>query len=168
MKKYDVIIITGAPGTGKTTISNLLKSKLDSPMIDLGWLREDHLDKFWKKANKREARMSFENLIFILKNYKKYGYKNVIVNDLLDEMVKQIPLLLKNEKYLIITLIVKDDNELKRRVLGERDSGFKDHNKAVLWNKNLQKRKLLKNEVRIDNTHNNVDKTLKEILGILK
>jgi dephospho-CoA kinase len=168
MTKYDVIIITGAPGTGKTTISNLLKSKLDSPLIDLGWLREYHLDRLWKKANKREAKMSFENLIFILKNYKKYGYKEVIVNDLLDEMVRHLPRLLKYEKYLILTLVVKDNSELKRRVLGERDSGFKNYKKAILWNDKIQKRKLLKNEIRIDNTHNNLDKTLKEILGILR
>jgi hypothetical protein len=107
-------------------------------------------------------------LIFILKNYKKYGYKNVIVNDLIDDMVKQLPRLLKNEKYIIFTLIVKDDSELKKRVIGERDSGLKDYKKAISWNKELQKRKLLNGEVRVDNTHNNLSKTLKEILEILK
>lgn len=165
--KFDIIIIAGAPGSGKTTIANMLKKELNSPMIDLGWLREYHLDRLWKNASPKEAKMSFENLVFILKNYKKYGYKNVIVNDLLDEMIKQVPKIFKNERYIIINLILKNDAELKKRIIGERDSGFKDYKKAIAWNKLIQQRKLLKGEVRIDNTHNDVSRTLKEIIDII-
>jgi broad-specificity NMP kinase/ubiquinone/menaquinone biosynthesis C-methylase UbiE len=165
----DFIFIAGSPGCGKTTISNLLKDKLNNPpMIDFGWIREFHLDREWKNANKEEEQMSFENLTFILKNYKKYGYKNVIVTDLVEDMVRQIPKLFSKENYIIIRLIVKNDNELKKRVLGERDSGFKNFRKAILLNKSMQKRKLLKNEIGIDNTHNDPMKTLTEVLEIIK
>lgn len=119
------IFITGAPGSGKTTISNLLKTKLnDSPLIDFGWIRQFHLDQKWKKASKKEEQMSFENLVFILKNYAKYGYKNIIINDLQDHRIQQIPKLFSKYNYTIISLIVKDDVELKNRILSERDSGF--------------------------------------------
>jgi len=37
--KYDLIIFTGALGSGKTTISELLQKELDSPLIDFGNLR---------------------------------------------------------------------------------------------------------------------------------
>ncbi len=163
------IIIAGAPGSGKTTISNLLKTRLnESPLIDFGWIRQFHLDPEWKKASKKEEQMSFENLVFILKNYAKYGYKNIIINDLQDQRIQQIPKLFSKYNYTIISLIVKDDTELKSRILSERDSGFKNVKKALTWNKELIRRKNLKNECKIDNTHTNPSKTVKIILEILK
>ncbi len=169
MTKYDFIFITGSPGSGKTTISNLLKKKLmDPPMIDLGWIREFHLNKEWSNANKKEEQMSFEDLTFILKNYVRYGYKNVIVNDLQDFRVLQIPKLFSKYKFIIISLFVKDEVELKKRVLGERDSGFKDFKKSISFNNKIMTRKNLKNEFKIDNSHNNPQETVNNIASLLK
>ena len=76
----DIIFINGSPGSGKTTISKLLRKKLkNSPLIELDWLRCYHLDKKWTNASKKEEKMSFENLKFILKNYIRNGYENIIV-----------------------------------------------------------------------------------------
>ena len=165
----DFIFIAGSPGSGKTTISNLLKVKLNNPpTIDFGWIREFHLDREWKNASKKEELMSFENLVFILKNYVKHGYKNIIVNDLQNFRIEQIPKKFSKYKYAIISLIVKDDGELKNRILGERDSGFKDVKTALSWNKKTIERKNLKNEFKIDNTHRNPRKTVNTILDIME
>tara|TARA_Y100000034_G_scaffold13810_1_gene14391 strand:- start:327 stop:833 length:507 start_codon:yes stop_codon:yes gene_type:complete len=165
----DFIFIAGSPGCGKTTISNLLKNKLNNPpMIDFGWIREFHLDREWKNATKKEEEMSFENLVFILKNYIKHGYKNIIVNDLQDFRIEQIPKKFSKYNYKIISLIVKDDEELKSRILGERDSGFKDVKTALSWNKKIIERKNLKNEYKVDNTHRNPKKSVNTILDIIK
>jgi len=165
-----LIIISGAPGSGKTTITNLLSQKLNfPPMIDFGEIRNFHLDREWKRVSKKEEKMSFENLVFIIKNYKKYSYKNIIINDLEDCRIQQIPKLFSKIKYVIISLIMEDNKELEKRVLDiKRDSGFRNVKKAIEWNKKLKKRKLLKNEFRIDNTHNKPKETIKEILKILK
>ncbi len=165
----DFIFIAGSPGSGKTTISNLLKDKLNNPpMIDFGWIRGFHLDREWKNASKKEEQMSFESLMFILKNYVKYGYKNIIVNDLQDFRIEQIPKEFLRYDFVIISLVVKDDEELKNRVLGERDSGFKDVKTALSWNKKIIERKNLKNEFKVDNTPRNQKKTVDIILGILE
>jgi hypothetical protein len=87
--------------------------------------------------------MSFENLCFIIKNYVKNGYKNIIVNDLLEDMIIQVPTIFKNYNYKIISLIV-EDKELERRINSPRDSGYKNVKKAVEWNNYIKKRKLLK------------------------
>jgi adenylate kinase family enzyme len=165
----DFIFIAGSPGSGKTTISNILKEKLNNtPMIDFGWIREFHLDREWKNVSKKEEEMSFDNLTFILKNYVKYGYKNIIINDLQDFRIEQIPKKFFKFNYMIFSLIVKDDDELKKRVLGERDSGFKDVKTALSWNKKIIERKNLKNEFKIDNTHRNTKKTVDVILKTIK
>jgi adenylate kinase family enzyme len=165
----DFIFIAGSPGSGKTTISNLLKNKLNNPpMIDFGWIREFHLDRKWKNASKKEEQMSFENLVFILKNYIKHGYKNIIVNDLQDFRIEQIPKKFSKYNYVIISLIVKDNEELKNRILGERDSGFKDVKTALSWNKKIIERKNLQNEFKVDNTHRTPRKSVNTILEMIK
>ncbi|HLC58804.1 MAG TPA: AAA family ATPase [Candidatus Nanoarchaeia archaeon] len=160
----NILFIYGAPGTGKTTISNLLNKKLkNSVLIDLGHLREFHLNAKWSNTTKKEEKMSFENLCFIIKNYVKNRYKNIIVNDLLEEMIIQVPKIFKNYNYKIISLIV-DDKELERRINNPRDSGYKNVEKAVKWNNYLKKRQLLENETKIENSHNNPEETVKKII----
>jgi len=111
--------------------------------------------------------MSFENLLYILRNYIRHGYKNVIVNDLQDFRIREIPRRFKRFDFLILTLVVEDDKELKRRLCGERDSGYRNVPAALDWNRKLIGRKLLKNEIKIANTHRHPVKTVEKILDLL-
>lgn len=159
-----LIFIGGSPGTGKTTVSKLLKEKLNSPYIDFGWLREFHLDREWKNANETEEQMTFENLVFMLKNYIKHDYKNVIVTDLLEKRIAQLHELFQPEEYKIFTLTVSDNKELKRRVLEPtRDSGYRDYEAAIAWNQRESDRENLLNETKIDT----IDKTPEEVISMI-
>jgi broad-specificity NMP kinase len=163
-----LVVVGGAPGSGKTTVSKLLYETLQSPMIDFGDLRNFHLDFLWKKANKQEEQMSFENIIYILKNYIRNGYKNVIVNDLQDFRIQQIPQIFENDDYMIVTLVLYDDEELKARVLNpSRDSGFRDVERALAWNQAVIERPALKNEHKLDNTVNRPEETAQEIINLI-
>jgi len=163
-----LVVVGGAPGSGKTTVSKLLYETLQSPMIDFGDLRNFHLDFLWKKANKQEEQMSFENIIYILKNYIRNGYKNVIVNDLQDFRIQQIPQIFENDDYMIVTLVLYDDEELKARVLNpSRDSGFRDVERALAWNQAVIERPALKNEYKLDNTVNRSEETAQEIINLI-
>lgn len=113
--------------------------------------------------------MSFENLTFIVRNYVHYGYKHVILNDLEDFRVQQIPDLFSDIGYIILDLIVESDDELKRRVLDPtRDSGFRDHRASLAWNDRLKRRSLGKNEHRIDNSDRDPAQTMKIILRTIE
>lgn len=166
---YDLIIVNGAPGSGKTTISKLLHKRLDSVFIDFGDnLRTPHLDILWKRASNKEENMTFENLAFILKNYIKNGYKDIIITDLSDEKVLKLAKIFLKNKVLIITLLV-DNKELEKRVINpKRDSGFRNVKKAIEHNKQIIERKQLKNEIRIDNNQNNPKNTIKKIIKIIQ
>ena len=149
----DLIVIGGAPGCGKTTICRLLQAELDCPYIELGRLRELHLDREWLKASPAEEFMSFENAVFMVRNYLRYGYRPVILTDLEATRVEEIPVHFRHTDFRIFSLICDDDNELKRRVLlPERDSGYRDYASSILWNRGLIDRPTVRNEVKIDNT----------------
>jgi adenylate kinase family enzyme len=162
----DLIVLAGAPGSGKSTIGELLREQQGFPLIDFGWLRQGHLDNKWSNATPEEEEMAYENLIFIVKNYWKHGYKNIIVTDLRDDKVKRLPETFRDKNCIIISLIITDDEELKNRVLGERDSGFKNVEEATEWNRDLISRPLWPHEHKIDNTHKDPVKTVKEILEL--
>ena len=165
MPSLDLLVIAGAPGSGKTTVCDCLHTTLKSPYIDFGDVRNFHLDWHWSNQSPREEQMSFENLVYILKNYIRYGYKNVILNDLQDFRVRQIPKLFAAHNYLIASLIVKSEDELAARIRN-RNSGFTNVERALAWNKEIQQRPLLAGEHRIDNTHNEPKQTADIILQI--
>ena len=167
MRMCDLIVIAGAPGSGKTTVAELLHRTLASPFIDFGHIREFHLDPEWKTQSQREEQMSFENLVYILKNYITYGYKNIIVTDLRDFRVEQVPVLFAGHSYLIATMIISSDDELALRI-EQRNDGWRDVPRAQAWNKEIQERPLLAGEHRIDNTHNEPERTLEVILQLAK
>ncbi len=165
MLLLDLLVIAGAPGSGKTTVSDLLYTTLQSPYIDFGDVRNFHLDSQWSNQSSQEEQMSFENLVYILKNYIRYGYKNVILNDLKDFRVQQIPELFAGHNYLIATLVIESDDELAARIRN-RSSGFTNVERALEWNKEIQQRPLLVGEHRIDNMRNNPQQTVDTILQI--
>jgi adenylate kinase family enzyme len=160
----DLLIFSGAPGSGKTTIGELLQERLNAPLIDFGCLRQGHLNREWSNQSPAEEDMAFENLIFIVRNYLKHGYKNVILNDLREDKIIALSQIFKDTNFVIISLIITDDEVLRKRVLGKRDSGFKNAEASVEWNRKLRERETLPNEFKIDNTHNNPQETVRGIL----
>src|SRR5688572_25579363 len=91
MGKFELIVVAGAPGTGKSTVCAQLRSRLESPYVEFSELRRLHLDEEWRNADDDEEEMSFQNLVFMVENYWRHGYRDVIVTDLRDARVQQIP-----------------------------------------------------------------------------
>jgi dephospho-CoA kinase len=163
-----IIVVAGAPGSGKTTITKLLHQHFQSVMIEIGWLRQFHLDPAWLKASPHEEAMSFENLMFIIKNYLKYGYDYILVNDLEDHRIQQIPTLFEADQFFIISLVIADDEVLKRRVLDPgRDSGYRDYSTAIASNQALMDRPLLPNEYKFDNTSLDPEEASQQIIHLI-
>jgi tRNA uridine 5-carbamoylmethylation protein Kti12 len=164
-----LIFIGGAPGSGKTTVSRRLHAEFQSVMIDFGTLREFHLDNLWTKESEKEEQMAFENLVFILKNYLRNGYQNVIVNDLKDFRLAQLSQAFETDDFLIVTLVVKDDAVLRARVLDPtRDSGWRNVEGALAWNRAVLERPAVRNEFKLDNTSLTPEETAREIMNLIK
>ncbi len=162
----DLIIFTGAPGSGKTTVAELLQKETSSPLIDFGDLRAWHLNFDWSDANKEEE-MAYENLVFVIESYLKHGYKNILVTDLQDEAAIRLAEHFSKNSVLLVSLVISDEEELKKRVLGPRKSGFKNVDETLRRNKKILEKPTLPNEMRVDNAHNDPKKTVEGIMGRL-
>lgn len=163
-----LVVIGGAPGSGKTTLTKRLHQHFQSVMLEIGWLRQFHLDPAWQKASPAEEAMSFENLIFILRNYFKHDYDYILLNDLEDGRVQQIPSLFDMHQFIIITLVIGNDEEHKRRILNpDRDSGYRDHSTAIAINHQIIERPLLVNEYKFDNSSADIEDACQQIINLI-
>lgn len=162
----DLIVIGGSPGTGKSTVCELLRAKLAAPYIEFSSLREFHLDREWKTQNAGEEQMAFENLIYIVRNYVRHGWKNIIVTDLKDFRVVQVPEAFGDLKFVIATLVVDNDDEIASRIRA-RNSGWTDVEGAISWNRRVRDREAVAGEHKIDNSHRNPQTTAEAIVGLL-
>ncbi len=165
---YNFIFILGAQVAGKTTLARFLKEKLNSPHIDFDWVRDMHLNKGWTNTSGNEEEMSIENLVFLLKNYAKHDYKNVIVGGFTEKNIEKILHEFKDYKNFVLTLYLSDDEVLKKRVLTEsRDSGFRDFEESIRFNKKLREELHFPNEQKIDNTNQTPDETANQVVEII-
>jgi adenylate kinase family enzyme len=166
MKSYDIIIIAGAPASGKSTIAELLKKELQAPEIDFGNLRDIHLfTPDWSDATDEDEAMTFEHLAFMLDNYLKHGYRNILIHDFKDSRIAQLPDFFKEKNYAMITLTVSDDALLTKRIQA-RESGFRDVPKALASNQWHMTRPLFPREHRVDST-GKPEGVVEEILKLL-
>lgn len=149
----DFIFIAGAPGSGKSTIAKLLHEHLHCPLFEFGWIPEfRELTPSLSLSAVEEENLAFLNLVCVIKNYRRFGFKNVIVTDLDDRRHRELYRLFSRCRYLLFTLTVEDDADLGRRVLDEsRSSGYRDDERAIRHNQMVLQRPLLSREIRVNN-----------------
>ena len=163
-----LVVINGAPGSGKTTITKRLHQHFQSVMVEFGWLRQYHLDPAWSKMSPDEEAMSFENLMFIVRNYFKHNYEYILINDIEDHRIQQIPSLFELNQFVIISLVISNDQELQKRVLDiDRDSGYRDYKTAIASNRAIIDRSIIANEYKFDNTSIDLEDACKQIINII-
>ena len=164
-----ILVIHGAPGSGKSTAASLLHEKLRSPWFEFGWIPEfRNLNPHTEISFEQETEISFENLVLVVKNYIRHGFKNIIITDInFDNQILRLPEVFAGLEYRLFTLYANDDT-LKHRIL-TRDNGntYRDWESALKSNSLLTSRPLLLNEIRICteniSTAEVVDKIIKEI-----
>ncbi|MBO0992876.1 hypothetical protein [Bacillus sp. SD088] len=141
-----------------------------SPYFEFGWIPEFRsLTPSTNISQKQEEQLSFENLIMVAKNYNRHGYKNVILTDLDDVRMIDIPNVFANYNYVIITLYVDWDEVIKHRIM-TRDNGnqFEEWEQSVKTNVLIQQRQKLPNEYRILNSRDDTEMTFTKIKDILE
>jgi adenylate kinase family enzyme len=148
MHSLDLIVVAGAPGTGKSTVCAELRSRLGSPYIEFSTLRQPHLDQLWRNASDTEHEMSFQNLAFMLGNYWRHGYRDVILTDLQDDRLARIPTDLAPRTFGIFTLVVDREDELRARISSRRE-GFVNVQAALSWNRAVRARAALPRELKL-------------------
>lgn len=163
----DFIFIHGAPGTGKSSLAWALQARLQSPCFEFGWIPEFRVKTNSTISWEEEEAFAFENLALVLRNYVRHGFGNIIVTDLRDCVIRQIPRRFQRHRYVLVTLYARDEEIIKSRVLNEsRSSVYRDWQEAITINRAILSRPLMKHEVRLDSDRNSTGALVEEIVRL--
>ncbi len=121
------------------------------PWFEFGWIPEfTKLNPHTRISQSEEEQLSFENLILVCKNYKRHGYENVVLTDLSDARLLDIPTVFEDCSYAIITLYAENDEVLKERILNRNGGNdYRNYEESMAINRLIKSRKTLPNEFRI-------------------
>lgn len=133
-------------------------------MIEFGYLREFHLERDWSNQAEEEERMAFENLVFIIENYFRHGYRHVIVNDLKESKVRELREFFKNNS-LLVTLTAND--AVLRDRIASRSEGFTNVEAASAWNSRVAATPIADGEISLDSSKVSIDESVGPILAAL-
>lgn len=144
IKDYDIIIIRGAPGVGKSTLLKLLKKKYDNGVtVEVDTIRGMINNVKW--INKDEHIHSLSATLALSTEYLKAGYYPIIIVDTLGRSrmkqfrasLYQLSIKGRPIKYFAISLYCEDDI-LVKRITGRPD-GFKDIGASRIINNEMAK-----------------------------
>ncbi|MBP2249042.1 hypothetical protein [Paenibacillus xylanexedens] len=166
----DFIILHGSAGNGKTTLSRRLHEHLRSPYFEFGWIPEFRsLSPSVQITQREEEQLSFENLMLVVKNYNRHGFKNIIITDLDDARIRDIPIQFEGFNYIIFTLYSDEDEVIRLRIQNRNNgNSYSDWEQSIKLNSLIRGRNKLPNEYRILNSSKDVESTLKELLNHLE
>jgi len=161
-----ILVIQGAPGVGKSTVSVGLGTRIECPVIDFGKLREFHLDSLWERASDTEEAMAFGLLLKMMYHYLEHRYIPVIVNDIREHRVFDILSEFSDVTPLVVTLLVAEYTTLQRRI-ETRDKGWRDVEAAWQWNERLKMASLQPGEVRFTVDGLSEEEVLSEVYKLI-
>ena len=108
--QLDLMVVAGSPGAGKTTLCDELRARWGIvPMIDLGDLRNFHLDRLWVTQSERDLAIAFDHLVYIVHSYARHEWTPVLVNDLREEWVARTHEFFGDLRYVIVTLFASNE-----------------------------------------------------------
>ena len=164
-----IILLNGAPGSGKTTISALLHEKLRCLWFEFGWIPEfRHLNPHTEIPYEEEESLSFENLMLVCGNYMRHGFEHLLISDLRPELVCKAADALQAYHPIIITLYAEEET-LRHRVLHRQNGNdYRNADEAAAINARILAAPNLPNGHRIDTTHLSAQDVCQQILSLLK
>lgn len=133
-----IILVIGAPGTGKTTICQDLSRRYGAPHFEMSWMPEFLRRNGTAISYEEDERTAVQALVGVAKVYSDAGHRAVFVSDFRNEVLPLAFASLDAYPYQVVRLYSSAEAILEQRVMAPaRSSGYRDVEAAQAANREI-------------------------------
>ncbi|MBR6871911.1 MAG: AAA family ATPase [Ruminococcus sp.] len=164
MAVLDFIFITGPSAVGKTTLARELYKRLGGVYIEQNAVPEFTIPPYVLDEGAYEERVCWGCVLRQAEFFKGLGMRNIVILDFDDLRTRELPLVFKGQRFLILRLYSSDPEQLKVQMIrrAKNEGGLFDLTLAERMNQKISRRPLLPNELSIDVAGKTAEQVLEE------
>lgn len=152
VEMLEFIFIIGASGVGKTTLAAGLYKRLGGVYIEQNTVPEFTIPDHVPDVGVYEERVCWGCVLRQAEYFQGLGMHDIVILDFDDLRVRELPLIFKGHRFIIIRMVSGDGEQLRSQIIHRRDNegGLFAPNGSVVINEKIMRRPLLPNEVMLD------------------
>ena len=148
----EYIFIIGPSAVGKTTLARKLHSHYGGVYLEQNMVPEFSVPQDAEDPGLFEEQLCWDNVLLQLRFFRGRGFEPVVALDFDDWRARELPLLFRGSRFIILRLVSRDPEQIRRQMLYRRDheGGLFAPEQVERSNRVIMERPLLPNEVMID------------------
>ena len=166
----DFIFLTGASAVGKSTLAKGLLERLKGVNIEQKGVPEFAIPPYVLDEGEYEEKVCFGDLLHQVEYFQKLGLKNLIVSDFDDLRTRELPVIFKGYRFIIIRLFSSDPEQIKVQMIhrAKTSGGLFAPEGVEKLNALIMSRPLLPNEVTLDIRGKTPEQVLADALSLIE
>ncbi|MBR4554664.1 MAG: AAA family ATPase [Ruminococcus sp.] len=166
----EFIFVTGPSAVGKSTLSRGLCGKLGGVLIEQNMVPEFTVPPYVSDEGAYEEKVCWGNVLCQIEYFHNTGFRNIIVNDFDDLRVRELPVLFKGHRFIVIRLCSSDPEQIKVQMIhrAKNEGGLYAPEGVGRLNALISSRPLMPNEVKLDIAGKTAEQVLGEAMDLLE
>ncbi len=164
----DFIFMTGPSAVGKTTLAGRLYRRLGGVYIEQNMVPDFVIPIWAKDEGVFEEQTCWGNLLRQAEYFRSLAFHNIIILDFDDLRTRDIPLIFKGQRFMILRLCSSNPEQIKVQMIhrAKAGAGLYDLELAVRANEKMLERPLLPNERKLDISGKTPEQVLDEAAAL--
>ncbi len=170
MIMLDYIFIVGPSAVGKTALARGLFRIYGGVYLEQNMVPEFTVPDSAEDPGLYEEQLCWDNMLLQLRFFFDRGRRNIIVLDFDDVRARELPLLFRGYRFIILRLVSSDPEQIRRQMVHRRDNegGLYAPELIEKSNRTIMNRPLLPNEVKIDVAGRTKEEVLQAAAGVIE
>ncbi|MCH5182764.1 MAG: AAA family ATPase [Oscillospiraceae bacterium] len=165
----DFIFLIGPSAVGKTTLAKELYQHYNGVYLEQNMVPEFMIPETVEDGGIYEEQLCWENVLLQLEFFYKNGHRNIVALDFDDIRARELPLLFKGYRFIILKLISSNPEQIRQQMIHRHthEGGLFALDSVERYNEVIMRRKLLPNEVQIDVAGKSKEEVFQEAVYII-
>lgn len=166
----DYIFLIGLSAVGKTTLAKGLFARFGGVYIEQNMASEFSIPAECPDAGLYEESLCWDNVMLQTRFFHERGCRPVIALDFDDVRARELPLVYRGKRFLIVRLVCSEDGQILRQMERRRqhEGGLYAPEWALRANEVIRSRALLPNEKVLDVAGKSPEQVLEEAAAIME